>query len=42
MRIKIVITEYTLIFSILVGVAAMLKIVLSVPEISKKVGEVAK
>ena len=42
MCIEIVITEYTLIFSIPVGVAVVLKTTLGVPGISKRVGEVVK
>jgi len=38
MRIEIAIAEYTLIFSVLVGVAVVLEVVLGVLGISKKVG----
>ena len=42
MCIEIVIAKYTSIFSILVGVAVVLKAVLGVPEISKRVGGVVE
>jgi len=41
MHIKIAIIKYTLIFSILVGAAIVLKEVLGVLRISKKIGGVA-
>jgi len=38
---EIAIAKYTLTFSILAGVAAVLKVVLGMLEISKRVGEIA-